>query len=247
MRSRIRLRAPHLVLGCFCAGLGLSLVVRAPTFALALMAGVLALGSVWLGTGRTVALGTALLLAGLWWGSARLEQIDRSELASAAGEAGSALIEVTGPARRSAFAIRVPVRVHRFGSERTDEPSRLELPRGRAPPQGSLLEVVASLRLPRRAQKGERFDEAAYLRRQGVHVVLRADEYRVVGHRGGIGGLADALRRRVDRSLAPGLDGERRAVVAGVVLGEDEGLDKDLRDDFRASGLYHLLAVSGQN
>ena len=65
--------------------------------------------------------------------------------------------------------------------------------------------------------------------------------------RGGIGGLADALRRRVDRSLAPGLDGERRAVVAGVVLGEDEGLDQELRDDFRASGLYHLLAVSGQN
>ena len=247
MRSRSRLRAPHLVLGCFCAGLGLSLVVRAPTLALALAAGVLAVGSVWLGARRTVALGTALLFAGLWWGSARLDQIDRSELAPAAGEAGAALVEVTGPARRSAFAVRVPIRVHRFRSERTDELSRLELPRGRAPPQGSLLEVVATVRHPRRAEKGERFDEAAYLRRQGIHVVLRADGYRIVGHRGGIGGLADVLRRRVDRSLAPGLDGERRAVVAGVVLGEDEGLDQELRDDFRASGLYHLLAVSGQN
>ncbi|MGH3028200.1 MAG: ComEC/Rec2 family competence protein, partial [Gaiellaceae bacterium] len=39
----------------------------------------------------------------------------------------------------------------------------------------------------------------------------------------------------------------RRAVLAGVVLGEDEGLDQELRDQFRASGLYHLLAVSGQN
>jgi hypothetical protein len=48
----------------------------------------------------------------------------------------------------------------------------------------------------------------------------------------------------VDRSLAPGLDGERRAVVAGIVLGEDEGLDQVLRDDFRASGLYHLLSKS---
>ena len=35
--------------------------------------------------------------------------------------------------------------------------------------------------------------------------------------------------------------------MAGIVLGEDEGLDDGLRDDFRASGLYHLLAVSGQN
>ena len=31
------------------------------------------------------------------------------------------------------------------------------------------------------------------------------------------------------------------------MLGEDEGLDEDLRDAFRTSGLYHLLAVSGQN
>ena len=247
MRSPIRLRAPHLVLGCFCTGLGLSLVLRASTLALALAAAVLAVGSVWLGARRTVALGTGLLLAGLWWGSARLDQIDQSELAPLAGRAGPALVEVTGPARRGAFAVRLPIRVHRFGSEPMSEPSRLELPRGRAPPQGSLLEVVASVRRPRRAKEGERFDEAAYLKRQGVNVVLVARRYRIVGQRGGIGGLADTLRRRVDRSLAPGLAGERRAVVAGVLLGEDEGLDQELRDDFRASGLYHLLAVSGQN
>jgi competence protein ComEC len=80
-----------------------------------------------------------------------------------------------------------------------------------------------------------------------MHVVLRAGSFRVVGRRGGLGGLADGLRATVARSLAPGLEGERRAVVAGVVLGEDEGLDQELRDQFRASGLYHLLAVSGQN
>ena len=39
----------------------------------------------------------------------------------------------------------------------------------------------------------------------------------------------------------------RRALVLGVVLGEDEGLSERVRRDFRASGLYHLLAVSGQN
>ncbi len=31
------------------------------------------------------------------------------------------------------------------------------------------------------------------------------------------------------------------------MLGEDQGLSKGLADAFRASGLYHLLAVSGQN
>jgi competence protein ComEC len=85
------------------------------------------------------------------------------------------------------------------------------------------------------------------LRRRGVHVVLRADEWHVVGRRGGLGGVADALRRVLRRSIARGLSGERAAVVNGVVLGDENGLSDGLRQRFRAAGLYHLLAVSGQN
>ena len=40
---------------------------------------------------------------------------------------------------------------------------------------------------------------------------------------------------------------EQRALVRGVVLGEDEALDDELLERFRDSGLFHLLAVSGQN
>ena len=58
---------------------------------------------------------------------------------------------------------------------------------------------------------------------------------------------ATGCTRALARTIAPGVTGERRAVVAGIVLGEDEGLSDELRDRFRASGLYHLLAVSGQN
>jgi competence protein ComEC len=91
------------------------------------------------------------------------------------------------------------------------------------------------------------FDERTWLRRHGVHVVLHVDEWRVVGHRRGVGGVADSLRRRLRQSTARGLHGERAAVVEGVVLGEDAGLSDELRQRFRAAGLYHLLAVSGQN
>ena len=86
-----------------------------------------------------------------------------------------------------------------------------------------------------------------YLRRQGVHVVLDAGFYRELGRRGGALGLVDRLTEHLAASIAPGLDGERRALVAGVVLGEDDRMSEPLRDDFRASGLYHVLAVSGQN
>ena len=32
-----------------------------------------------------------------------------------------------------------------------------------------------------------------------------------------------------------------------MVLGEDERLTEEVRDDFQRSGLAHILAVSGQN
>ena len=196
---------------------------------------------------RAALLAGALLVAGCWWGSLRLADLDGSVLVEHVGRTALARVEVTGPARASEFTLRVPVQVVRFDGLAVREPSRLELPVGGAPAQGAVLELVASVRRPRPAEQGGGFDEAVYLRRQGVQVVLRAESFVVVGRRGGLGGVADSVRAAISRFLARGLDGERRAVVTGVVLGEDEGLDEELRERFRASGLYHLLAVSGQN
>jgi competence protein ComEC len=74
--------------------------------------------------------------------------------------------------------------------------------------------------------------------------VLRATSFRVVGARHS---LADRLHAWLVRASVPGLAGERRAVLEGVVLGETQGLSAGLQQRFRASGLYHLLAVSGGN
>jgi competence protein ComEC len=242
-----RIPAPHLVAGAFCTGLGLALALRATSVAVPAAAAVLSVVALTERRQRALVLAAALLLAGWWWGSTRLDALDRSVLARHAGDTGRALVEVTGPARTSEFSVRVPVKVLRFGSLEPGERSRLELPPSRAPPQGAVLETIATVRLPRHADETGGFDEAGYLNRQGVHAVLRADRYRLIGRRGGAAALADRLRAALARSLAPGLTGERKAVVAGIVVGEDEGLDADLRDSFRASGLYHLLAVSGQN
>jgi len=194
---------------------------------------------------RPSLLAASLLLAGWWWGSARLDALDRSVLLSRVDTAERSLLVTTGPARTSRFQIRVPAQVRRFGRLRFRESVLLELPLGRAPPQGSLLEAVTTVRLPRPAKGG--FDERTWLRHQGIHVVLRADRWRVVGRRGGLAGLGDRLRSALAHSIARGLHGPRRGVVEGVVLGDEQALSEGIRNRFRASGLYHLLAVSGQN
>jgi len=206
-----------------------------------------ALGAV-LATPAPTRLAAAAVLVGAvgwWWGSARLDALDRSPLRAELGRAERFLVEVTGEPRTSPYLLRVPARVHGYGGVRLDERVELELPRGRAPPQGALVSLLAVVRPPRGPSHG--FDERTWLRRQGVHVVLRDDEWHVVGRRGGLGALADRSRRWLRRASAPGLAGERRAVLEGVLLGDDSQLSDGLKTSFRRSGLYHLLAVSGQN
>ncbi|MBA3717285.1 MAG: ComEC/Rec2 family competence protein, partial [Actinobacteria bacterium] len=197
------------------------------------------------GPPRMAVLALALLGAGWLWGGFRLDALDRSVLVTRIGHVDRTLAEVAAPARHGQFALRLMVEVRTFGSFSLNEPALLELPLGRAPPQGAVIETVAEVKPPRPPENG--FDERAWLGRQGVHVVLHGRAWSQIGRRHGIGGLADGLRRFVRRGIAPGLKGERATLIAGVVLGSDESLSKDLQDRFRRSGLYHLLAVSGQN
>ncbi len=70
----------------------------------------------------------------------------------------------------------------------------------------------------------------------------------VVGWRPGDGvtRLANGLRRTLARG-AEVLSPRQASLLAGVTLGDDRAQPPDLTDAFRAAGLTHLLAVSGQN
>lgn len=245
-----RLLPAHIAALSACAGLALADGVRvsaAARFA-SLLALLVAFGAAAALSGRfrLGVVGVALVLAGWWWGSVRLDALDRSPLTARIGTAGRALVEVTAEARRGMFAQRAPARVRVFdGIDVGGERAQLELPLGRSPPQGALLSVLAVVRAPRGPSNG--FDERTWLRRQGMHVVLRVDEWTVVGRRGGLGGVADRLRRWLARASAPGVTGGRRAVLEGILLGDDAQLTPALKTSFQRSGLYHLLAVSGQN
>jgi competence protein ComEC len=236
---------PHVLVLAACLGLAAANAVRPPVAASAVAAALLAAAAFGTAVYRRLLLALALLAIGWAWSAHRLAALDASELLPSVGETAHAYVVVTAPPRRGTYDLRVFGTVVAFGGRRLDEPVLLRLPLGRSPPQGAILRTIATVELPRHGD-GD-FDESAWLRRQGIQVVVRGRVWRIAGRRAGIGGVADRLRAHLLRSSAPGLGGERRAVIVGVVLGEDEGLSEPLRDDFRAAGLYHLLAVSGQN
>lgn len=80
------------------------------------------------------------------------------------------------------------------------------------------------------------------------HIANRLSIDRIHSHRHGSPPyrLANWLRRTIARG-AESLDDDRHALFTGLSYGDDRYQSPVVSDDFRAAGLTHLLAVSGQN
>lgn len=90
--------------------------------------------------------------------------------------------------------------------------------------------------------------QAGWLRLLGTKMVLRADSAMATGRvRGGLPGIVDGLRRRAETTLSVAMPAQEASLARGFVLGQDQDIPSATVEDFRASGLAHLLAVSGQN
>jgi competence protein ComEC len=206
--------------------------------------------------GALVVAATLLVLAGAWIGAERREAIDRSRLGPSMGERVLALGNLVRRERPVRRELRARFRLSTVGppgggDRRTvGEAVQVRFARGLPLPQiaiGDELAIEGSLE-PLQSRPGADFDYAAYLRRSGVHALLRADTAHATGgRRAGLAGLVDALRRRAEAGVEAGLEPGSAALARGVVLGQDELISERVSDDFKNSGLAHLLAVSGQN
>jgi len=58
---------------------------------------------------------------------------------------------------------------------------------------------------------------------------------------------SDQIRERASDGLGRGMPPREAELARGFVLGEDDRIDEETKEDFRRSGLSHLLAVSGEN
>ena len=184
-------------------------------------------------------------------GAARLAAIDRSPLRSLAGREVTVSGHVVKRERTSFGVRRLRMRVTEVaGRGPVRDLIQLRIPsdvRFGRPSIGDGLMASGSLALPRN-RAGASFDYAAYLRRGGVHALLRARSVEATGtRRGGPAGAVDAIRRRAEAGVSAGLPPSLAALARGMVLGADEDISERTNEDFKDSGLAHVLAVSGQN
>lgn len=95
----------------------------------------------------------------------------------------------------------------------------------------------------------ESFDYRAFLARQGVHSLVHRPRIEVLETGGGLGWRRKliAWQERGARALAAALPEPEAALVTGILLGDDSGLPKRLKEAFRTSNTAHVIAISGSN
>ncbi len=177
----------------------------------------------------------AAATAGLGLGATRLQAID----------AGALALEPGSHAEIQGFVAAVPRRSDGLVQVRADTPGgRLLI---EAPEPVGELEVGAAIEASGTIREPAPF-EGDYLTRLGIRRILMTESIEPrVQRRGGVTGLLDRVRTRAQEALSAGTPSASAALLRGFVLGQDDRIEPPTVEEFKRSGLAHLLAVSGMN
>ncbi len=209
-----------------------------------LLAGAVALAAMLVaGRPAVAALAVAAVLGGAAFAQARRLAVDTGTLPGTLEQTLHARMTLLEPLHERASG-ELAGRAEIVGGRADGEPLLLRLPdrsyAARAAEAGDVVDVTGRLVALRS------FDRIQ--RRRGALAGVRVARLRPTGtRRGGVPGALDTVRRRAEAGLGTGLPHAEAALLAGMVLGRDDEIDQPTRDAFQASGLAHILAVSGTN
>ena len=198
---------------------------------------------------RPAIIALALAVALLAVGRAELPPADPQTQLRAAALAGTTVV-VTGrvtddsrPAGGGSEVLVEPTRVQTAASPEAEVGNLMV--RWRGPGDAAYGDVVLAsgkLTLPRDLPA---FDRRAYLAQHHVYLELQASSFEVTGSEGGVLGLPGWLRRRYIAVVDGALTAPHAAVLLGIVLGIRRGIPARLQNALIATGLIHLLVLSG--
>lgn len=186
--------------------------------------------------------------------------VARGGAARARADAGAAWIGGAGVVARLTVVVEEPPR--REGGEPVaavrvieaapalarDTRLRLRWPASSAGEWADTLDVLARIDAPSGPRLPGGFDARGAMRAQGVTASARALSARVRVARGPASlpvAAAMRLRRACERALVRGLPGASRELAAPLLFGDRSAMSTETDAALRASGLVHLLALSG--
>ncbi len=111
---------------------------------------------------------------------------------------------------------------------------------------GNIIRLRGKLKTP---PENEDFSYRDYLAAQRIHSYMSSAEVTVLPGRGGnpISAALYALKERSLANIYRIFPDPESSLLAGILLGVDTGLTKDLQQAFKDTGTAHIIAISGFN
>lgn len=117
---------------------------------------------------------------------------------------------------------------------------------------GEAMEIRGMLKFPENFESypgGPEFDYVSYLSKDDVRYIMNRPFIKKLGENHGnfVVSVLIKIKKKFMGNIERFLPEPHSSLVLGIILGEKGSLPRDLGDDFRRSGLTHILVLSGSN
>lgn len=111
---------------------------------------------------------------------------------------------------------------------------------------GTRVQAIGNLETP---GEGATFDYKSYLARQGIHSQLTWPDLTILAENQGsfLYRSIFSFKAEAQSTIQQLLPDPQSALLTGILLGNDQGLTPELAEQFRITGMTHIIAISGFN
>lgn len=112
---------------------------------------------------------------------------------------------------------------------------------------GSIISFKGEFIEPEVQRNYKGFSYKEYLKSIGIYGTIKARNVKVIGSKTlGIKALANSIATKIKQIIEEHIEDEdSRNLLLGILIGYDDELSRDIKEDFQESSLSHILAVSG--
>lgn len=121
----------------------------------------------------------------------------------------------------------------------------LYLPHGDELKEGTLINLSGEFRLPDLARNTGGFNYRRYLNSQKIYGIIRAKNYYVSNL--AKFNLIYYIQDEIYKSFARLFPKDEMGLIIGMMIGETKDISEDVLENFKTTGITHLIAVSGSN
>lgn len=112
---------------------------------------------------------------------------------------------------------------------------------------GRRVKISGKLSLPQGRRNPGSFDYRLYLKGQGVYTIMDVSRYRITAYevKHPLSHFLALSKAKFYAAVKPYMDDASFSVMAGLLFGDKSYMEDELYDEFRQTGIAHILAVSG--